>query len=811
MQSNSKAILAIFAYGTLEDQKNFILQCPDSNTKPYALQFIDFHMPNSNLAALDALCNGYNGKSNHLDLAIVLAQVLKDTGTLQYQNKAVQKEESLDYAINGAYFLVKFLFDGSRYEEAMYTADSVVDFLQPPVRYQFERLCVIELYKTEALLMLSRFEEARICFEQAKSLGFSAASKIQRDNLERNLDKIFNQATELRNPDQIADDFNEGNQAALAAIEALAKSMGDGAQNPLLSGILAELNQLSQNTGALQESGTDTSATLYQENNAASQNIYDSFKGHFGPNDLHEVQQRVQQSCTIFHDPQRAQNPDALAKTIQELTDVCQTVETKNIPYDLQTVWWAMGVCHNRLKQYREGLALTEKIWAQIEFQRSQIENYTERAGLLNKFEYLFTRLCDFYYQLGDTQGMLNAIESSKGRVLADVLDRQQHPSQPIPAVSDFTKITADLPSIMHQMRANYLTFLLEEDYIYAVLVSSKGNLFHKKIEIGKAHLQQWLSAQMQNPQKWQSRSTGLFGKKQEVDMTLSLAPLVSWLLPLIESGEIAEGEHLCYCPDGDLSLFPLHYVKINGRYLIEQFTISRTQGAYTLVQSLQQEAQTPSKFTSLVAYAVEDLEDVEKMTGFKLVTNYLSGVYPGTTAEEEDTDLRRLLSLAMAGNVIHFTTHGTFPTNDTGNPYTDSGLLIFDGNQRPSLDKLNSNNVLTPERLLSAKIDFTLAHISLQACVSGRSKEGVGGDALGLEWAFLLSGASSLLASNWDVDYRFAAQFCIHFYENWLKKGLSRAQAFQQAALTIMNGPLPAQHVAPYYWAGFSLMGDWR
>lgn len=804
-------LLNLLAHGTLEEQKAFIQSCPDCHTKGIALQFLDFQMPNSNLAALDAMCNGYNGKLDHLDLSIILAQALHDIGIYQYQNGSERQDESLDYASNGAYFLVKFLFDGSRYEDAIKVADLVINFLQPPVRYRLERLCVVELYKTEALLMLNRFEEARQCFDLARDLDFLDASKIQRDNLQRKLSNIFNKATELRNPNQLEDEFKTGNQRALEAMEALLKSMGDGDSNPLLSGIMGELNELVQKKEVPKYPVSDQQAASYLANTNASRSMYDAFKSQFGPNDLHEIQQKVEQIGTIFFDPQRSHNPIALAQAIQEYKEVCRVVQEKNIPYELQTVWWAMSVCHNRLGQFREGLALTEKIWAEVEHQRSQIENYNERAGLLGKFEFLFTRLCDFYYQLNDTKGMLRAIESSKGRVLADALDRQQEPGQTAPAVSDFTAILEELPLMMQQTRANYLTFLLEDEYGFAVLVTSKGKSFHHRIDIGKTLLRQWLSNQWHNPQKWRSPTAGLFGKKQEADMTLMLAPLLSWLQPLIESGELTEGEHLCYCPDEDLNLFPFHYIKLDGKYLIERFTLSRIQGVYTLAQFLKLAPHTPNEFVSVMVCAQEDLEDAEKAAGFGIVTNYLKDIQAGIIVTDEDSSLEQLSRLPLAGNLVHFTTHGKFPTAEGENPYTHSGLLIFKDGNRPSLNDPDSDNLLTPERLLSEKINFAQAHITLQACVSGRSKEGIGGDALGLEWAFLLSGSSSLLASNWDVDYRYAAQFCMLFYQYWLQNGLTRAEAFQQATVSMMSSQLPGQYAAPYYWAGFTLMGDWR
>ena len=111
--------------------------------------------------------------------------------------------------------------------------------------------------------------------------------------------------------------------------------------------------------------------------------------------------------------------------------------------------------------------------------------------------------------------------------------------------------------------------------------------------------------------------------------------------------------------------------------------------------------------------------------------------------------------------------------------------------------------------------MDFTNSHITLQACVSGRAKEGIGGDALGLEWAFLLNHASSLLAGHWNVDAVWAAKFSIKFYEKWLINKASRGTAWRETTLELLR---ESQHLevkyperSAYYWAAFSLSGDWR
>ena len=98
-----------------------------------------------------------------------------------------------------------------------------------------------------------------------------------------------------------------------------------------------------------------------------------------------------------------------------------------------------------------------------------------------------------------------------------------------------------------------------------------------------------------------------------------------------------------------------------------------------------------------------------------------------------------------------------------------------------------------------------------MQACVSGLSKEGIGGDALGLEWALMQQGAASILSGNWNIDASWSANCCVLFYRFWLLEQQPRAQALRNAMLQLMNAGLPNTPPPPYYWACLSLSGDWR
>ena len=90
-------------------------------------------------------------------------------------------------------------------------------------------------------------------------------------------------------------------------------------------------------------------------------------------------------------------------------------------------------------------------------------------------------------------------------------------------------------------------------------------------------------------------------------------------------------------------------------------------------------------------------------------------------------------------------------------------------------------------------------------------AREGLAGDALGLEWGFLLAKASSLLVTHWNVEAEVSADFCIEFYKKWLKDKKSRARAWRETVLEFTQKELDPKHHEAFYWAPFSLTGDWR
>jgi len=214
---------------------------------------------------------------------------------------------------------------------------------------------------------------------------------------------------------------------------------------------------------------------------------------------------------------------------------------------------------------------------------------------------------------------------------------------------------------------------------------------------------------------------------------------------------------------------------------------------------------------------AQQDVDNAPKIAAFRKASDWLACNLTGDTLADEQADLNRIAGTQLDNRVIHFATHGTFPRQDStepgAGPYSRAGLVLAGADGLPSLDLLihgtADERLLTPERSLG--LDFSSSHVTMHACVSGLAREGIGGDALGMEWALLQAGAVSLLSTHWDISIVTAADFCVGFYQRWLKQDFTRARAWRETVLEAMDRHSREGYKAAYHWAGLSLSGDWR
>jgi CHAT domain-containing protein len=146
----------------------------------------------------------------------------------------------------------------------------------------------------------------------------------------------------------------------------------------------------------------------------------------------------------------------------------------------------------------------------------------------------------------------------------------------------------------------------------------------------------------------------------------------------------------------------------------------------------------------------------------------------------------------------VHFATHGFIESDRPELSRLVMSLYDENGQRRDGYLRLSD--------IYGLRLDADL--VVLSACRTALGKEIRGEGLVGLTRGFMYAGAARVLASLWSVEDRATAELMAIFYRGMLRDGLSPAAALRQAQLEVARKP---SWRAPFYWAGFSLQGEWR
>ena len=147
---------------------------------------------------------------------------------------------------------------------------------------------------------------------------------------------------------------------------------------------------------------------------------------------------------------------------------------------------------------------------------------------------------------------------------------------------------------------------------------------------------------------------------------------------------------------------------------------------------------------------------------------------------------------------IVHFATHGLL---DNQHPELSGLVLSLVDQQGKSQD-----GFLDLEDVYNLTLAAEL--VVLSACETGLGKQIAGEGLVGLTRGFMYAGASRVVASLWKVDDVATAELMGRFYRGMLKEGLLPAAALRQAQMEMQA---QKQWADPYYWAAFTIQGEWK
>jgi CHAT domain-containing protein len=97
---------------------------------------------------------------------------------------------------------------------------------------------------------------------------------------------------------------------------------------------------------------------------------------------------------------------------------------------------------------------------------------------------------------------------------------------------------------------------------------------------------------------------------------------------------------------------------------------------------------------------------------------------------------------------------------------------------------------------------------VVLSACRTALGPEIRGEGLIGLSRGFFYAGAPRVLATLWQIDDRATAAFMTAFYEAMLVRHERPAAALTSAQIAIWK---THGWDVPYYWAAFTMQGEWK
>jgi CHAT domain-containing protein len=161
--------------------------------------------------------------------------------------------------------------------------------------------------------------------------------------------------------------------------------------------------------------------------------------------------------------------------------------------------------------------------------------------------------------------------------------------------------------------------------------------------------------------------------------------------------------------------------------------------------------------------------------------------------ASEENVHTRNVTNY----HVVHIATHGLL---DVERPQFTGVVLSLVGNT-------SADGFLRTDEVFNLRMGAPL--VMLSACETGLGKEKRGEGVIGLTRAFMYAGAPTVGVSLWSVADKSTAELMTDFYRRYL--GTTRtpaAASMREAQLAMIAGK---KYSAPFYWAPFVLVGEWR
>lgn len=267
---------------------------------------------------------------------------------------------------------------------------------------------------------------------------------------------------------------------------------------------------------------------------------------------------------------------------------------------------------------------------------------------------------------------------------------------------------------------------------------------------------------------------------------------LYQWLIQPLESDlEASKVKTLVFVPDGALRNIPITALYDGKQYLIQKnYNIAITPGLNLLNPLSLKETNLLTLGGGItkarpgfppLRYVQQELQSIQNEVPSDILLN----------EKFTSTALQQIIQQTPFP-IVHLATHGQFSSN-----FEQTFILTWD-------ERLNVNQL---QRLLQQKSQLGQTAIELLVLSACETASGDKQAALGLAGMAVRSGARSTLATFWSVNDEATAEFMSQFYGALATKKLTKAEAFRQAQLSLLQN---SRYQHPFYWSPYVLVGNW-
>lgn len=204
------------------------------------------------------------------------------------------------------------------------------------------------------------------------------------------------------------------------------------------------------------------------------------------------------------------------------------------------------------------------------------------------------------------------------------------------------------------------------------------------------------------------------------------------------------------------------------------------------------------------------------------------------TGADASESAFKRL---SPGRRVLHLATHGFFlresctsaepgsrgiggiatdagprvPAPDDDNFLLLAGLALAGANRRSSAESGEDDGVLMAQEISSLDLGGVEWAV-LSGCDTGVGEIRAGEGVLGLQRAFQVAGAGTVIMSLWPVEDEAARRWMAALYTARLRQRKQTDEAVRDAYLSVLRDRrAQGRSTHPFYWAAFVAAGDWR